>query len=200
MGLDRIRIGLVAGTAGAVALAAALTAGCGSIPAAGRPELGGGSPAVTHSVAPAPPPRSPGDTGCHPTLEVPDEMPTATRSGQLVPEGATGGAVCTYFDKDGTSGAVLIDQRPLKGDPAALIDYLNGLSATDPATLATPAPGEHIVHECLMAGFPVHQFVLSYPARSPAVVTVNSRCGTVEQGGAVRYTTGLHTLMAYWQS
>ncbi|SDY40601.1 hypothetical protein SAMN05444365_102165 [Micromonospora pattaloongensis] len=109
-----------------------------------------------------------------------------TRTGTLVAPGATTALLCVY-------PFVSTDPMPLgkthtAKDPAGVAKLLN----TAPDT--PPAP--NLDSSCLAGGKEQYLFVLGYPNRPPAVVTVG--CGTVESGGVVRYDAPLKELLAFW--
>jgi hypothetical protein len=134
---------------------------------------------------------------CPPTFTVPTGRPRASRTGQLVPTGATGALVCTYFAKDGGSALPLTVTQPLSGRPAQLVTYLNGLPDHLPEDPGRPQD-EQRATACMLINTALYRIVLHYPDREPVLVDVVPPCGVVEQGGAVRFLRNVSELRGYW--
>ena len=160
----------------AVAAVAVLASACGrataseQFPESEYPPVGTAAPAV-----------------CPATWE--QTLPPQTRSGPLVPEGATDALLCSYPVPVGQA-YVLGGVRHI-ADPAPLVAYLNGL----PPGPQPSVDEDGVETACLATGSTAHTVVLGYADRQPAIVHL--ACG-VEQGGGRRHGEDLRVITAFF--
>lgn len=113
------------------------------------------------------------------------DRPSSTRtSGPFVPNGATEALLCSYPPL-GRPTLPVGDVHTLTTGVGDIVDYLNGLPATEKAGAACAAyqSTEHVV-------------VLGYPDRPPAVVFLRE-C-SLDQSGQVRYQGDIKKITGFW--
>ena len=173
----RIRFGVVT----AAVLAAIALAGCSSLTAS-RP--------VAAATATA---GATAEVSCPASTRWPDSVPR-TSLGDLAPQGATGAVLCAYALPHDTQNFPLTGRTPVRGDPAGLIDYLNGLPVVP---MPTAPDGSQSTNMCSMMDTTVYVTVIHYVDRDLAV-QILPPCGIVWTEGAAKRYPSLSKLLVFF--
>jgi hypothetical protein len=131
-----------------------------------------------------------GQDGC--PMPRPDDGFTESRTGPLVPTGATGAVLCRVPDSD-TNDDEPTQRLALRAGFDALVTALNALPDRDASRVdlrdrqGWVAIGP-VAMACNLVGYSYsYSLVMSYSDRPPVYVVIDQSCGTVVAEGRVRY-------------
>lgn len=140
----------------------------------------------------------PTDGSCPDSFDVGNGAPVETETGPLVPGGAVGATLCTYWSEQGGDVMPLASSQALPGDAGDLVSHLNGLPARAPGDDLALGGDRWDPTVCALARRPAYRIVLVYTGQPAAIVDVPPNCGAASRGGVVRNLSTLTGLLAFW--
>lgn len=134
-------------------------------------------------------------TSCPATIDTTNGSPHATRTGPLVPDGATTAVLCFYPPVGNDGIYPLAESQPSQIPANEVVATLNALTAR---TELRSGPDETPVDACAAMARTAFVILLTYPGGGGVTATIEPNCGSVESTGAVADTDRLSSLLAAW--